>query len=48
VIPAGSTLTVEPGIYLPDWGGVRIEDLTLVGENGVQLLSHAGKEPLVL
>jgi Xaa-Pro aminopeptidase len=47
-IPAGSTLTVEPGIYLPGWGGVRIEDLTLVGENGVQLLSHASKEPLVL
>ena len=48
VLPAGSTLTVEPGIYLPGWGGVRIEDLTLVGENGVQLLCHASKEPLVL
>jgi Xaa-Pro aminopeptidase len=47
-LPAGSTLTVEPGIYQPGWGGVRIEDLTLVGENGVQLLSHASKEPLVL
>jgi Xaa-Pro aminopeptidase len=48
VLLAGSTLTVEPGIYLPGWGGVRIEDLTLVGENGVQLLCHASKEPLVL
>jgi Xaa-Pro aminopeptidase len=48
VIPAGSTQTVEPGIYLPGWGGVRIEDLTLVDKNGVQLLSHANKEPLVL
>jgi Xaa-Pro aminopeptidase len=47
-LPAGSTLTVEPGIYLPGWGGVRIEDLTLVSENGVQLLSRASKEPLVL
>ena len=47
-IPAGCTLTVEPGIYLPGWGGVRIEDLTLVDKNGVQLLSHASKEPLVL
>jgi len=45
---AGSTLTIEPGIYLPGWGGVRIEDLTLVCENGVQLISHASKEPLVL
>ena len=48
VLPAGSTLTIEPGIYLPGWGGVRIEDLTLVDKNGVQLLSHASKEPLVL
>jgi Xaa-Pro aminopeptidase len=47
-LPAGCTLTVEPGIYLPGWGGVRIEDLTLVGENGVQLLSRASKEPLIL
>jgi Xaa-Pro aminopeptidase len=47
-LPAGSTLTIEPGIYLPGWGGVRIEDLTLVDKNGVQLLSHASKEPLVL
>ena len=47
-LPAGATLTVEPGIYLPDRGGVRIEDLTLIDENGVQLLSHASKEPLVL
>lgn len=45
---AGATLTVEPGIYIPGWGGVRIEDLTLIGENGVQLISCASKEPLVL
>ena len=47
-LPAGATLTIEPGIYLPGWGGVRIEDLTLIDKNGVQLLSHAIKEPLVL
>jgi Xaa-Pro aminopeptidase len=45
---AGSTLTIEPGIYISGWGGVRIEDLTRIGENGVQLLSRASKEPLVL
>jgi Xaa-Pro aminopeptidase len=48
MLPAGATLTVEPGIYLPGWGGVRIEDFTLIDKNGVELISHASKEPLVL
>lgn len=47
VLPAGATLTVEPGVYLPAWGGVRIEDLTVVGETGVDVLSHAHKRPVI-
>lgn len=46
-IPAGSVMTVEPGIYLPGYGGVRIEDLLLVTDLGSEYLSAAPKSPLI-
>jgi Xaa-Pro aminopeptidase len=43
VITNGMVFTIEPGIYLPDWGGVRIEDLVMLEGGKVKLLSHANK-----
>lgn len=44
VLKEGMTLTVEPGIYIPERFGVRIENLTVVQKNGCEVLNSVTKE----
>jgi Xaa-Pro aminopeptidase len=44
VLKPGMIMTVEPGIYFPDWGGIRIEDDVLVTRSGHEVLTSVPKE----
>jgi Xaa-Pro aminopeptidase len=44
VLVAGNVTSIEPGIYMPGWGGVRIEDLLVVTDAGFQNLNRSTKE----
>ncbi len=48
VIQPGMVLTVEPGIYIPDLGGVRIEDDILVTQDGCEILTRSPRELMIL
>ena len=48
VAEPGMIFSIEPGIYLPGKFGVRIEDLVLVTEDGVELLNHVDKQLTVI
>ncbi|MDD3225463.1 MAG: Xaa-Pro peptidase family protein [Clostridium sp.] len=48
VLKSGMIVTDEPGIYIPDFGGVRIEDLILVTDTGCEVLSKSPKNMICL
>lgn len=43
-LKSGEVVTVEPGIYLPGYGGVRLEDTVLIKSKGIENLAHLDKE----
>ncbi len=48
LVEEGMIFTIEPGIYIPDWGGVRIEDMVRVTSNGAEILTKVPKELRVI
>ncbi|MBF0201998.1 MAG: aminopeptidase P family protein [Desulfamplus sp.] len=43
-LQAGMVVTVEPGIYIPEWGGIRLENMVWVTTEGAQVLNETGYE----
>jgi Xaa-Pro aminopeptidase len=43
ILKNGMVFTVEPGIYLPEWGGVRIEDTVVMEHGKIRVLSSSMK-----
>jgi Xaa-Pro aminopeptidase len=48
VLEPGMTVTVEPGIYIPGFGGVRIEDDIVITAQGAEILTRAEKDLIVI
>lgn len=48
VLQENMVITIEPGLYIPGWGGVRIEDVVLVKGNGHEILTGTTKDLLVI
>ncbi len=47
-IEAGQIWTIEPGVYIEGFGGVRIEDDVLIKDDGIEILTHSPKDLMIL
>ncbi|MDD3365118.1 MAG: Xaa-Pro peptidase family protein [Syntrophomonas sp.] len=48
ILQEGMVVTVEPGVYIPGWGGVRIEDTVIVKKGGCEIITHSDKRLLII
>jgi len=44
MLQPGMVFTIEPGIYIPEWGGIRIEDMVQVTDDGCRVITKSSKE----
>lgn len=47
-LEAGMVITIEPGIYIPDWGGIRLENMVLVTPDGAEVLNKLSYEDYII
>ncbi len=48
ILEENMVVTVEPGIYIPGWGGIRIEDTVIVKNGGCEVITHSDKGLLII
>ncbi len=44
VLKEGMVITIEPGVYIPNWGGIRIEDMVVIRRDGPEILTNLSKD----
>jgi Xaa-Pro aminopeptidase len=48
ILQKNMVVTIEPGVYIPGWGGIRIEDTVIVKDGGCEIITHSNKNLLIV